>query len=164
MGIGSQSGASKRSPKKAPKRRSSTPKPPATSVRSGIRPPVDPESVRLERGTGSPGRGGDPGGSYWHIFVGDTRAGNVYVNLIDEAPFGHHASIQIQVNQNWQGRGVGRVAYRLASEASGYNAVYAHMRKSNHGSRAAAEHAGYTVVEHPDLRQLAMVWQRRENR
>lgn len=136
-----------------------TPPPPA-SVRSGIRPAVDPDEVRLVRGTGSTGRGGGTGGGFWHIYVGDTRAGSIYINVIDEPPLGPHASIQIRVNQSWQGRGVGRIAYRLASEASDHDIVYAHMRKSNLASRAAATHAGYTPIHDETVRQLIMIWKR----
>ena len=46
--------------------------------------PVDAASVRLIQGKGSPSRGGDPGGRYWHIHVGEARAGYVYINIIDE--------------------------------------------------------------------------------
>lgn len=146
---------------KTTRRRSTSP---STTIRSGARPPVEPETVHLEKGAGGPGRGGDPGGTYWHIYVGDTRAGHVYINLIDEPPIGQHTSIQIQVNQSWQGRGVGREAYRLASESSSYDTVYAHMRKSNIGSRKAAEYAGYTIVENPMFSQFIMVWKRSTKR
>jgi hypothetical protein len=154
--------ASQRPRRKATTQRR-TPTPPA-SVRSGIRPAVDPKDVRLERGTGGAGRGGGPGGGFWHIYVSDTRAGSVYINMIDEPPIGKHASIQIRVNQTWQGRGVGRVAYRLASEASDHNTVYAHMRKSNLASRASATHAGYLPIEDESVRQLIMVWKRPSRR
>lgn len=140
-------------------RRRSTP-PPPTSVRSGSRPPADPDEVRLEKGTGSAGRGNGPGGGFWHIYLGTTRAGAVYINVIDELPLGTHASIQIKVNQNCQGRGIGRIAYRLASVASEHNTVYAHMRKSNLASRKAAEYAGYVVDEDVSTPQLIMVWKR----
>lgn len=140
-------------------RRRSTPSPP-TSVRSGRRPPVDPDDVRLEKGIGSAGRGSGPGGGFWHIYVGTTRAGAVYINVIDEPPLGIHASIQIQVNQNFQGRGIGRIAYKLASVASEHNTIYAHMRKSNLASRKAAEYAGYVVADDVSIPQLIMIWKR----
>jgi hypothetical protein len=148
--------AAGRKPRRPVRRR--TP-PPPTSVRSGIRPPVDPDQVRLERGNGSTGRGGGPGGGYWHIYVGDTRAGNIFINVIEAVPLGTHASIQIHVNQSWQGRGVGRVAYRLAAQASDHDTVYAHIGKSNFASRTAAEHAGYTIRD-ASGRELIMVWRR----
>ena len=121
---------------------------------------VNLEDVRLEQGKGSKGRGGGPRGHYWHVYVRDKRAGFVYINFIDEPPVGEHASIQIEINKASQGRGIGPIAYRLASEASQYDEIYAHMRKSNKASRAAAERAGYEVIEHPAVRQLLMRWQR----
>ena len=127
---------------------------------SRVRERVDPKNVRLERGKGSRSRGGGPGGGYWHIHAGDRRVGFVYINVIDEPPFGEHASIQIQINKSDQGRGIGGVAYRLVCEASGHDVIYAHMRKSNIASRRAAEEAGFVVIEHPAVRQLAMRWER----
>jgi RimJ/RimL family protein N-acetyltransferase len=130
---------------------------PRKAKRPPKRAPVNPSEVRLEAGKGSKDRGGGPGGAYWHIYVGDRRAGNVYVNVIDEEPIGEHASIQIQVNAAEQGKGIGSIAYRLAADASEHSVIYAHMRKSNRASRLAAEHAGFVVVDHPEVAQLLMV-------
>lgn len=140
-------------------RKRSSPRPPA-SMRSGKRAPADPDEIQLKKGTGSAGRGSGPGGGFWHIYVGATRAGDVYINVIDEPPLGVHASIQIKVNQSCQGRGIGRIAYSLASVASEHNTIYAHMRKSNLASRKAAEYAGYVIVEDLTVPQLIMVWKR----
>lgn len=126
--------------------------------RRPTRPPVDPAAVHLERGKGTKDRGAGPGGAYWHIYVDGTRAGHIYVNVIDEPPVGEHASIQIQVNAAQQGRGIGQVAYRVAAEDSGHQTVYAHMRKSNVASRKAAERAGFAVVDNPEVAQLLMKW------
>jgi RimJ/RimL family protein N-acetyltransferase len=120
--------------------------------------PFDPTTIKLVEGQGSTARGGGRGCQYWHIFVGEVRAGNIYINLIDEVPFGQHASIQIHVNQTHRGRGVGKVAYRLACEQSEYETVVAHMRKSNFRSQRAAAAAGFVVVEHSAIKQLAMRW------
>jgi RimJ/RimL family protein N-acetyltransferase len=149
-----------RQPRSATSARNRSTPPPPTSVRSGSRPPVDPNEIRLEKGTGSAGRGSGPGGDFWHIYAGTTRAGAVYINVIDEPPLGIHASIQIQINQNCQGRGIGRIAYNLASAASQHNTIYAHMRKSNLASRKAAEYAGYVVADNVSVPQLIMVWKR----
>ncbi len=124
------------------------------------REPVSPDEVRLERGKGSRGRGSGPGGSYWHIYAGDKRVGNVNVNVIDEEPVGEHASIQIQINKADQGRGIGKLAYRLACEQSAHDTIYAHMRKSNIASRKAAAAAGFEVVDDERVRQLLMRWSR----
>ncbi len=125
---------------------------------------IQSEHVRLQGGQGTKGRGAGPGGSYWHIFAGDERVGHVYINVIDEPPFGTHPSIQIFLNKNQRGRRIGRVAYRMACEASGYDEVVAHMRKSNLASRRAAEEAGFVVVEDQGIPQLAMVWRRQSQR
>jgi RimJ/RimL family protein N-acetyltransferase len=124
------------------------------------REPVRPDQIRLVEGKGSKDRGGGPGGGYWHIHVDDRRVGTVYVNVIDEPPIGRHASLQIHINKPDQGRKIARVAYRLASEASGHDMVFAHMRKSNIASRKAAEAAGYEVVDDDRVRQLLMRWRR----
>jgi RimJ/RimL family protein N-acetyltransferase len=114
--------------------------------------------VRLEEGKGGRGRGERTESRYWHIYVAERRVGHVYVDVVDEEPIGRHASIQIRVNKDQHGRGIGRVAYRLASERSGYDEIYAHMSKINAASRKAAAAAGYTVVQHPRVRQLLMRW------
>lgn len=110
------------------------------------REPVNPEDVRLVKGKGSKGRGGDLGGAYWHIHLNEQRAGYVYINVINEAPFGQHPSLQIKVNEQYQGRHIGRVAYRLACELSEHDEVIIHMRKSNIASRRAAEAAGFQMA------------------
>jgi hypothetical protein len=123
--------------------------------------PVDPALVRLVPGKGSAGRGGEEDGHYWHIHAGEARAGYIYINIIDEPPFGKHPSIQIHINQSQRGRGIGRIAYRAACEASGHHMVIAHMRKSNVASQRAAGAAGFEIVDDPVITQLAMVWRRR---
>ena len=97
---------------------------------------------------------------YWHVIVDGTRAGFVYFNVIDEPPVGRHASIQIQLNTTAQSRGIGRVAYRMAVDESGFGEVYAHMRKSNTASRKAAEHAGFVEATDMPTAQLLMRWRR----
>lgn len=106
---------------------------------------------------GTRGKGSGPGGEKWRIDVHSTRAGEVFINLIDEPPLGPHASIQIFLNVKSQGRGIGRVAYRKACEASQHDTVYAHMRKSNIASRRAAEEAGFVDVTPSGFIQLIMV-------
>lgn len=122
--------------------------------------PINVSEIHLLQGKGSKGKGGDKGGHYWHIYVNDIRAGFVFINWIDEQPFGEHASIQIKVNTKFQNQGIGRVAYKLACEASQYDTVFAHMRKSNIASKKAAEAAGFQVVTDNDIPQLAMIWNR----
>jgi len=121
---------------------------------------IDNSEVHLLQGKGSKRKGGDKRGYYWHIYANDTRAGFVFINWIDEEPFGEHASIQIKINTKFQNRGIGRVAYRLACDKSSYDTIFAHMRKSNLASKKAAEAAGFQAVTSSEISQLVMVWNR----
>lgn len=147
----------KRKTGRRPVRRSSAP-PPKPHIK---REPVDAQDVELVEGKGTLKSGGGPGGRYWHIQVGDKRAGNVFINIIKDQFFGEHPSIQIHINQSERGKQIGRVAYRLACEQSPYDEVYAHMRKSNIASRRAAQEAGFEVIEDKRNPQLSMVWRRK---
>ena len=111
-------------------------------------------------GKGALGRGAGPGGHYWHVFAGGKRAGRVWINVIDEPPVGHHASLTIELNQASRGRHIGRYAYAAAAAASSHDRIYLHMRKSNAASRRAAEHAGFRVVTDIETPQLLMLWER----
>jgi RimJ/RimL family protein N-acetyltransferase len=94
------------------------------------------------------------------VYAADKRAGYVYINVIDEPPFGRHPSIQIHINQSLRGRGIGKVAYRLACEQSRHDVVIAHMRKNNTASQRAAAAAGFVIVNDTTITQLAMRWSR----
>ena len=143
------------------KRRSTRPTPKPRPLRSSpSKEKVADALVTLSEGKGSKGTGGGAGGHFWHIFCDEKRAGRVFVNLIDEEPFGKHASVQIYLNKQSQGKGIGRVAYRLACESSKYDEVYAHMRKSNEASKRAALAAGFEIIDHDKVDQLAMRWRR----
>jgi hypothetical protein len=147
------SGAARRRPKRpTPKPKAARPKPSKEFVLA--------DDVTLIPTKGTGGRGGGAGGEAWRIEVDGQRAGIVFINLIDEPPVGEHASIQIYLNKPSQGRRIGRVAYRKACEASRYDVVYAHIRKSNHASRRAAEEAGFKQDARPGATQLLMVWRR----
>jgi hypothetical protein len=137
-----------------------TPKPKETKPKPNHE-KVPPSQIELVPTKGTPGKGGGPGGHSWIIRAAGERAGVIYVNLIDEPPVGKHPSIQIYLNKSSQGRGIGRVAYQMASEASPYDSIYAHMRKANIASRRAAEEAGYLDVSPPGFTQLIMKWERR---
>lgn len=136
-----------------------TPKPKVIKL-SPDQPKVTAAEVELVSTKGTPGKGGGPGGHSWVIRAAGERAGVIYINMIDEPPVGKHASIQIFLNKRSQGRGIGRIAYRLASEASQYDDVYAHMRKINVASRRAAEEAGFVDAGLPTS-QLIMKWTRK---
>ena len=113
--------------------------------------------VTLRAGRGSKGRGGDAGGEYWHVLADGIRAGAVFVNWVTHDKYlPPHASLQLFLNKNRQGQGIGCIAYALAANASRYDTLILHMRKSNLASRWAAEHAGYAVIDVPGERQLVM--------
>ncbi len=132
-----------------------TPKPKVVVPPKGG-PKVDAGRVTLVAGHGGKGKGDGPGGEYWRVQIDGKRAGAVFVNLIDEQPLGPHASMQIFLNVKDQGKGIGRVAYRLAAEASRYDTIYLHMRKSNDASRIAAELAGFIDVSPAGAIQLTL--------
>lgn len=101
-------------------------------------------------------KGDGPEGEYWEVQVAGKRAGEVFVNVIDEPPLGRHASLQIFLNKPHQGRGVGRIAYRKSAEASRHSIIHLHMRKANVASRLAAEAAGFADVSPPGFTQLIL--------
>ena len=144
--------------KRPPKRRRTarpTPKPKVVKPPKGG-PKIGEEHVTIVPRDGHKGKGDGPDGEYWDVEVDGKRAGEVFVNVIDEPPLGRHASMQIFLNQPDQGKGVGRVAYRKAADASRHDTLYLHMRKSNEASRLAAEAAGFREVTPPDFRQLIL--------
>jgi hypothetical protein len=140
---------------------SPTPKPPPVVAHSPLG-PIEPGQVQLVPSRGTPKRGGGPGGEAWVIEAGGERAGTVFINQIEEPLLGKHASLQIFLNRESQGRQIGRLAYRAACEASQYDVIYAHMRKSNIASRRAAEEAGFADVTPAGHSQLIMKHVRKE--
>lgn len=121
---------------------------------------VSASEVDLVSVPGTPGKGKGPGGEKWRIEVGGVRAGEVYINVIDEPPIGHHASLQIYLNIKSQGRGIGRAGYAKACQISSHETIYAHMRRSNVASRRAAEEAGFVDATPPGFVQLILRWVR----
>lgn len=132
-------------------------KPKAKSRAKKSRESIEEGTIVLQKGKGGVGTGAGEGGFFWRILNEGVTAGKVYINMVDEPPVGLHPSIQIYLNKASQGRGIGRIGYRLACEASGYDKIYAHMRKSNLASQRAAEHAGFTIspIAH---KQRLMEW------
>ena len=145
-----------------PKRRQparETPKPrPVKPRMAEVR--VSASEVDLVLVPGTPGKGKGPGGEKWRIEVGGVRAGEVYINVIDEPPIGHHASLQIYLNIKSQGRGIGRAGYAKACQISTHETIYTHMRRSNVASRRAAEAAGFVDATPPGFVQLILRWVR----
>ncbi|WP_157007962.1 GNAT family N-acetyltransferase [Xenophilus azovorans] len=121
---------------------------------------VSANEVALVAMQGTEGKGKGPGGEKWRIEVADVRAGEVYINVIQEPPLGLHASLQIYLNIKSQGRGIGRIAYAKACEASQHSTIYAHMRRSNIASRRAAEAAGFVDATPAGFTQLILRWDR----
>jgi len=137
-----------------------TPKPKVVKPAKGG-PKIDPDKVRLVAKPGHKDKGDGPRGEYWDVTVDGERAGEVFVNVIDEQPLGTHASLQIFLNQDQQGKGVGRVAYRKAAEASQHDPLYLHMRKSNLASKLAAEAAGFVDASPKGITQLILKREKR---
>lgn len=138
-----------------------TPKPRAIKPKASL-PGASDGDVELVRTKGTKGRGGDEGGEAWRIDAWGKRAGVIFINLIDEPPVGKHASIQIYLNAQSQGRHVGSLAYRMACEQSRYDQVYAHMRKANVPSIKAAENAGFVDATPDGHIQKIMLRDRRK--
>lgn len=132
-----------------------TPKPKVVKPPKGG-PKIEPDKVELIQKPGHKDKGGGPGGEYWDIMIEGARAGEVFVNVIDEPPLGRHASLQIFLNQDQQGKGIGRVAYRKAADASLHDPIYLHMRKSNLASKLAAEAAGFVDASPKGITQLIL--------
>lgn len=130
-----------------------TPKPKEVKPPKGG-PKIGEEHVVLVARPGREDKGGGQGGEYWDVEVDGKRAGEVFVNMIDEPPLGRHASLQIFLNLPDQGKGVGRIAYRKAAEVSQHTTLYLHMRKANVASRLAAEAAGFQDASSAGITQL----------
>lgn len=136
-----------------------TPKPRPVKVKPSVL-RVRAEEVTLMPMPCTEGKGKGLGGEKWRIDVAGIRAGEVYVNVIDEPPLGVHASLQIYLNIKSQGRGIGRVGYAKACKASQHATIYAHMRRSNTASRRAAEAAGFVDATPAGFTQLILRWTR----
>ena len=138
-----------------------TPKPQVIKPLKGG-PKIDEDKVELVQRPGPKNKGDSLGGEYWVVVVDGIRAGEVFVNVIEESPLGVHASMQIFLNLTDQGKGVGRVAYRKAADASRHDLLYLHMRKSNLASKLAAEAAGFEDTLLPGVAQLILVRARKK--
>lgn len=118
---------------------------------------IPPERLRLEPGSGKNLKD-RVRGKYWHIYMDNVRVGKIYIDFLDNPTLGNHPSIDIFINKQYQGLGIGRHAYYLACKQSGLPEVYMHTRKSNIASIKAAIEAGFKEVVHPEFRQVVMVW------
>ena len=144
-------------PTPKPRRKPSRPTPkPKTPPAPRNRTKVTEGDVGLVARNGRKAKGDGPGGEYWEVVVEGKRAGEVFVNVIDEPPLGEHASLQIFLNKPDQARGIGRIAYRMAAEASRHDRIFLHMRKANIASRIAAEAAGFADASPAGITQLIL--------
>lgn len=125
-------------------------------------PRVTAAQIRLKQGKGSLKSGGGPGGIYWHIYAEKKRVGRVFINMNENEALGRHPSITIEVNASERGQGIGTAAYRNACILSGYDEIYATIRKSNMASIISATRAGFRLAELPGLRETIYVWRKNE--
>jgi L-amino acid N-acyltransferase YncA len=115
---------------------------------------VNSKDIKLIQTKGTPNRGGGKGGESWKIEVNNKRVGIVFINLIDEPPIGKHASIQIYLNKQNQGKHIGIEALKKACQLSKYKTIYGHVRKSNIASVKMNEKVGFKDVSPPGYKQL----------
>jgi Acetyltransferase (GNAT) domain len=123
-------------------------------------PKVRDEEVELIEGVGTRRTGAGAGGRYWHVRCRGDRAGRAYINYHETEAGSPRPSITVELNERSRGRGIGTIVFRRASELSGYDEVYASVRKSNTASRKALERAGFKPVKGWDGPSLSLVWER----
>lgn len=128
-------------------------------MRSNKRNKVSEKDLEFVSGKGSKDLLGEFGGSYWHIYLKQKRVGRVFIALTKREdskelqPF-----ITVELNQKNRGIGIGTLAFRIASELSNYDKVYAEMRKNNLASSIAATRAGFVPDKSYTGNQLRLVW------
>lgn len=116
--------------------------------------------VELRPGKGGPRSGGGPGEFYWHVFIGDSRAGRAWI-AYHETDLGEpHPSVTVMLNKNSRGRGIGTIAFRRAAELSPYDEVFATVARKNIASRKALARAGFVTAASKKGSELYMVWRR----
>lgn len=154
--------SSKEEPQLTKRKKQATSKKPSVSVEEQMSARVTETDVVLSPGKGTKLSGGGRGGHYWNIFCNDTRAGKIFINLINEEPLGEHPSIQIYLNKASQGKHIGRYAYAKACELSRYDKVFAYMSKKNIPSIRSAMAAGFVQILADTTRQVIMQWDRKK--
>jgi hypothetical protein len=98
---------------------------------------------------------------FWRILHRGVQVGKAVI--VARAPEIHQhpdASITVELNSHSRGRGIGTIAFRRASELSGYSEVYGSVRKGNKASQVAMAHAGFTFLEEESGGELLLVWRR----
>ncbi|WP_167459471.1 GNAT family N-acetyltransferase [Pedobacter jejuensis] len=118
---------------------------------------IDPSAIELKPGSGQM-LNDKQKGKYWHIMYQEQHVGKVYIDYFKNEILGRHPAIEIFINQAFQGRQIGRFAYRKACEESKLKKIYMHARKSNTASIRAAYEAGFRTIENPLFKQVVMLW------
>ena len=94
----------------------------------------------------------------WHVFHEGKRAGRVAIVCHEKAGLPPGPTIDVQLNKNSQGRGLGTVVFRRAAELSKRPKILAVIARKNIASRLAAERAGYSQITDGANKDLVLVW------
>ena len=97
---------------------------------------------------------------YWRVLYSGQPAGRVSINCVHRGGE-MDASIDVQLNRESRGRGIGTIVFRRACELSGLTEVLASIRKGNLASRFAVARAGFIPLEAQPSGELLMVWRQR---
>lgn len=95
---------------------------------------------------------------FWHLFVGNRRVGKAYMNVYTDhrnGPF-----VTVMINKDAQGRGIGTEAFKRACKESGFDVVYAEVRRNNKPSQRALRSAGFTEFARNASGEDILVWRR----
>lgn len=103
-------------------------------------------------------RSADEPNQFWHLFVGDRRVGKAYMSIYTDHRNG--AFVTVMINKDAQGRGIGTEAFKRACEESGFDVVYAEVRRNNKPSQRALRRAGFTEFARNASGEDILVWRR----
>lgn len=95
---------------------------------------------------------------FWHLFVGDRRVGKAYMSVYTDYRSG--AFVTVMVNKDAQGRGIGTETFKRACDESGFDIVYAEVRRNNKLSQRALRRAGFTEFARNASGEDILVWRR----
>ena len=98
----------------------------------------------------------------WWIYVKGHHVGRVQIEQLRDVsnpPYmKKFACITLLVEKKWQGRHIGRWAYKKAAWKSQLRTVFARMRRSEHANIAAAKAAGFVRVFPKARRYIILRW------
>lgn len=103
-------------------------------------------------------RNADNPSHFWHLFVGDRRVGKAYMSIYTDHRNG--AFVTVMINKNAQGRGIGTEVFKRVCEESGFDVVYAEVRRNNKPSQRALRRAGFTEFARNASGEDILVWRR----